>query len=291
LNKKTEINGNTSSESKFDEAYLQNLIDKAKDTWKGVDADQWLSDLRGGYEDQITGDQDVNVNKSRLSDLNKKAYLFDLFHTLTGRESKWANLPTTSEFLGIDKKVWNDLLFNGSYDRLCGREKDEFRIIRTLVDKVKPDISDEMVREAVKIRKERFGQALINIPNESVVTLETLKKRGKKLGLVSNVDVMEIALWEKSPIAHFFDSTVKSCYAGCAKPDADIYEISMSELGVRSDEAVFIGDGGSDELAGAKKVGLTTVMITGIIQELWPEKIPDRRKWADYEIVNITELM
>jgi len=54
---------------------------------------------------------------------------------------------------------------------------------------------------------------------------------------------------------------------------------------------VFIGDGGSDELAGAKKVGLTTVMITGIIQELWPEKIPDRRKWADYEIVNITELL
>jgi putative hydrolase of the HAD superfamily len=227
----------------------------------------------------------------KLSDLNKKAYLFDLFHTLTGRESKWANLPTTSEFFGIDRMVWNDLLFNGSYDRLCGREKDEFLIIRGLIDRVKPGVSDATVHEAVRIRKERFGQALINIPKESFETLETLKKRGKKLGLVSNADVMEIALWERSPIAHLFDSTVISCYAGYAKPDAEIYEMSMRELCVQPGEAVFIGDGGSDELAGAKKVGLTTVMITGVIQELWPEKIPDRRKWADYEIVSITELL
>jgi len=226
----------------------------------------------------------------KLSDLNKKAYLFDLFHTLTGRESTWANLPTTSEFFGIDKKVWNDLLFNGTYDRLCGREKDEFKIIRSMVDKIKPDISDTMVHEAVKIRKERFGQALINIPKESVETLENLKKRGKKLGLVSNADVMEIALWKKSPIAHLFDSTLISCFVGYAKPDAEIYEMSMRDLSVQPGEAVFIGDGGSDELVGAKKVGLTTVMITGIIQELWPEKIPERRKWADYEIVSITEL-
>jgi hypothetical protein len=35
---------------KYDENYLQKLIDKAKNTWKGIDADKWLSDLRGGYE-------------------------------------------------------------------------------------------------------------------------------------------------------------------------------------------------------------------------------------------------
>ena len=35
---------------KYDESYLQKLINKAKDTWKGIDADKWLKDLRGGYE-------------------------------------------------------------------------------------------------------------------------------------------------------------------------------------------------------------------------------------------------
>lgn len=221
---------------------------------------------------------------------NKKAYIFDLFHTLTGPESQWATLPATSEFFGVDRTVWSDMLQFGTYERLCGREKDPFRIIRDLVDRVKPEISDELVRQAVEIRKKRFGQALINIPVENIKTLKSLKESGLKLGLLSNADVMEIAMWDKSPIAGLFDSTVFSCFAGYAKPDREIYEISMKELGVTSQESVFIGDGGSNELKGAKEAGLTTIMITGVIQELWPEKISERKKWADYVIERIEEL-
>jgi len=221
---------------------------------------------------------------------NKKAYIFDLFHTLTGPESKWATLPTTSEFFGIDRRVWSDMLQFGTYERLCGRERDPFKIIRNLVDRVKPEISDELVREAVEIRKERFGQAIINIPAENINTLKRLKENGLKLGLLSNADVMEIAMWDKSPIAGLFDSTVFSCFVGYAKPDREIYNISMKELGVTAEESVFIGDGGSNELKGAKEAGITTIMITGIIQELWPEKISERKKWADHVIENIEEL-
>ena len=35
---------------KYDENYLSKLINKAKDTWKGIDEDKWLKELRGGYE-------------------------------------------------------------------------------------------------------------------------------------------------------------------------------------------------------------------------------------------------
>ncbi len=34
---------------KYDPDYLTSLITKAKNTWKGIEADDWLSDLRGGY--------------------------------------------------------------------------------------------------------------------------------------------------------------------------------------------------------------------------------------------------
>ncbi len=34
----------------YDENYLNGLINKAKNKWKGIDADKWLNDLRGGYE-------------------------------------------------------------------------------------------------------------------------------------------------------------------------------------------------------------------------------------------------
>ncbi|MBX7153574.1 MAG: HAD-IA family hydrolase [Candidatus Kapaibacterium sp.] len=222
--------------------------------------------------------------------IEKKAYIFDLFHTLTDRESVWANLPTTSEYLGIDRDIWNEFLQFGSYERLCGFERDEFKIIRDIVDKIDNSISDTKVREAIEIRKNRFGQALVKIPSNTIETLAILKSKGIKLGLLSNADVMEIAMWNQSPIASIFDSTIFSCNVGYAKPDAEIYRLSMNELSVSANEAIFIGDGGSDELRGAKQVGLSTIMITGVIQELWPEKIDQRRIWADYEIERIEQL-
>lgn len=35
---------------KFDEEYLNSLIKKAKHKWKNIDADEWLFNVRGGYE-------------------------------------------------------------------------------------------------------------------------------------------------------------------------------------------------------------------------------------------------
>ncbi len=34
----------------FDKSYLDTLIQKAKNSWMGVDPDRWLSELRGEYE-------------------------------------------------------------------------------------------------------------------------------------------------------------------------------------------------------------------------------------------------
>jgi hypothetical protein len=35
---------------KYDEDYIKGLIKKARKSWKGIDAEKWLNDLRGGYE-------------------------------------------------------------------------------------------------------------------------------------------------------------------------------------------------------------------------------------------------
>lgn len=35
---------------KYDDNYLNSLIKKAKESWKGVNTDDWLNDIRGGYE-------------------------------------------------------------------------------------------------------------------------------------------------------------------------------------------------------------------------------------------------
>ena len=35
---------------KFDKTYLNSLIRKAKNSWKKINPEEWLVDLRGGYE-------------------------------------------------------------------------------------------------------------------------------------------------------------------------------------------------------------------------------------------------
>src|SRR5690606_10341515 len=122
-------------------------------------------------------------------------------------------------------------------------------------------------------------------------TVRTLRIRGHRIGLVSNADIMEVAAWSQCPIRDEFHSTIFSCHSGSLKPEAAIYRQSMEELGVTPSEAVFVGDGGSRELEGAKAVGLTTIMVAGIIREIWPDRIPERKRHADFVIEELFELL
>jgi putative hydrolase of the HAD superfamily len=221
----------------------------------------------------------------------KKAILFDLFHTLTSLESTWGDgRPFTHQMLGVTKEAWNDQLEKFSRDRLTGRRKDPVDIVATMARAIDPSITDALIEAATKNRLARFAAALMQIPEETRHALRMLKAMGKRVGLVSNADVTDVAAWGECPIARLFDSTVISCHVGCVKPEPEIYQISLRELGVEAREAVFVGDGGSSELEGARNVGLTTVMIAGVIREIWPERIPERRRHADFVIERLGEL-
>ena len=222
----------------------------------------------------------------------KKAVIFDLFHTLTSVESSSSDrLPSTSQVLGVDRAAWNYQLLEHSRDRLVGLETDPFRIIAKLARAIDASVSDERIKVATENRMARFRAALLEVPDETIAVLEQLKARGKLLGLITNADVMEITAWEESRIHHLFDSTILSCRVGLAKPERQIYELALAQLGVEAAETVFVGDGGSDELRGARRAGITAVMIAGVIRKLRPGEIPGRASQADYVIESLDELL
>jgi putative hydrolase of the HAD superfamily len=222
----------------------------------------------------------------------KKAVVFDLFHTLTSLESTWgAGRRMTCEMLGVSREAWDEQLQKRSRDRLVGLEKDAFEIVAEMAYAIDPLISHTRIEAATENRIARFAAALHEIPDETWAVLKCLKRRGKRIGLISNADVMEVAAWDQSSIAPLFDSTVFSCVVGYVKPEREIYELSLRELNVLPAESVFVGDGGSNELEGAKNVGMTTIMITGIIKELWPDRIADRLRHADFSIERLSELV
>jgi len=223
---------------------------------------------------------------------SKHAVIFDLFHTLTSLEwSQGTAQPLTHQLLGVPREAWNEQLFFRSRDRLVGRQTDAVDIVTDMARAIDPAITDEVIAAAVENRIARFADALAAIPPATQAVLAELKARGKRIGLLSNADVMEVAAWSASPIAGAFDSELFSCHAGCCKPEPEIYRLSLEQLGVSSSEAVFVGDGGSNELSGARDVGLTTIMMSGVIRHLWPEQIPQRRRHADAEVACLDELL
>jgi putative hydrolase of the HAD superfamily len=223
---------------------------------------------------------------------SKRAVLFDLFHTLTSLEATWSpGRPFTYQMLGVGRRAWDDQLQLHSRERLVGAQTDPYRIVGEMARAIDPWIPEERIRAATENRIARFADAIRGIPAQTGEVLARLRAAGKRLGLVSNADVMEVAAWGESPIRQLFDSTVFSCAAGCMKPEREIYERSLRELGVPAAQAAFVGDGGSGELEGARRVGLTAIMITGIVRQLWPERIEERRPHADFVIEELTELL
>ena len=220
-----------------------------------------------------------------------RGVIFDLFHTLTGLESEWSDLPGTWALLGLDRRAWDEVLTMKSHWRVVGELRDPFEILRRLVHQLDSSVSDESIREAVDIRMRRFRDTLHRIPAENVEVLKTLRRAGLRVGLVSNADVIDVASWPDCPAAGHFDAEIFSCYVGMAKPEAGIYRACLEKMGLPAEECMFVGDGGSNELIGAKEVGLKTVFISGGIQELWPERIPPRKAVADHHIVKLPEVL
>jgi len=82
-----------------------------------------------------------------------------------------------------------------------------------------------------------------------------LRRRGLKLGVITNTLPEDVVGWERSPLQPLFDVTVFSCAVGLAKPDPEIYRVACRALEVLPQHALFIGDG-VDEVAGARLAGL-----------------------------------
>ena len=220
-----------------------------------------------------------------------RGVIFDLFHTLTARESEWSSLPWTSDMLGIARDRWDEVLLTRSRWRLIGEERDPYAILRALATEVDPGISDEKVRAALDVRLHRFRQSLVNVPGENLDTLRRLRAAGLRLGLLSNADAMEIAEWHASPLAGMFDVEIFSCEVGCVKPERAIYERCLNALDLPASECLFVGDGGSNELVGAREVGLSPVFVSGVIAELWPERVQARLALCDHHVERLPELL
>ena len=97
--------------------------------------------------------------------------------------------------------------------------------------------------------------------DDTVDTLRRLREQGLRVGVVSDCTHELPELWESLPAAPWVDAAVFSILVGHRKPHPSMYTVACDRLGVVPSEAVYVGDGGSNELTGALSVGMPAVRL------------------------------
>jgi len=220
-----------------------------------------------------------------------RGIIFDLFHTLTRVESRQPQRSTAAASPPDGQRAaWSRALLELSPWRLSGEERDPIAIMRRAAQTIDPAMSPDLIEAETRRRMDGFRSAVRGIPDENVRMLRSLRTAGFRLGLLSNADALEIAGWSESPLSGLFDAEVFSCFVGCFKPDPEIYRLCLGKIGLEARECWFVADGASNELVAARQLGITTVLMSGTVEQLWPEVLPERLKSADHRIRTIPEL-
>lgn len=226
--------------------------------------------------------------KSEAQDI--QAVCFDLFNTLAsvGRVPETVG-RFTADILGIDRKRWRDACFGPAH--VIWQPTDAFQGLLKLARSIDPEISAERVQQAVTERQARFDFALMNVGPEILQPLRDIRRKGIRLGLISNASSSEVRAWADSPLAELFDVVSFSCDVGHVKPDSAIYTNTLDALGVDAEHSLFVGDGGSDEHTGAHAVGMRTVLITHYLHaDEYPERLEKYREILSGVVRDVVEL-
>lgn len=190
-----------------------------------------------------------------------KAVVFDMFETLvtlfTGRTYFSEDIAAD---LGLDanlfRKEWHTIEKERSVGKYTIEQGLEIVLKRLGV------YSKEKVDLIVSKRKECLEDTFSAIPDETFQMLDGLKSRKIKIGLITNTFSDERDCIRQSKLFPYFDQVLISFEQGICKPSQELYRRMTEGLSLLPGECLYVGDGGSRELQGAKEAGMHPVQCT-----------------------------
>ncbi len=223
------------------------------------------------------------------------AIVFDLWYTLVCPEDHaWPRMRTSDAIpaaLGVEPAPFAEF-WRGCFAQRYRDPRPMGEYVADYLESLGRAMSADDLR-AVDAVYTYHDRALAAPRAEVVEALKGLRAAGLRLGLLSNAHEREIRTWTASPLAACFDAACFSCFIGCAKPEAEAYSRVLDQLGVPASRAVFVGDGASSELAGARAAGFAqAILMRGLLRDtgLEPDVIAAHASHADAGIDRIAEL-
>jgi HAD superfamily hydrolase (TIGR01549 family) len=145
------------------------------------------------------------------------------------------------------------------YDRAA-----EVELTRNLLSKLGFDADDETVAVYYSALEEWFSRPGVIRPYPEVTAvLETLKMRGYRLGIVSNWSWNLRDRVTQVELDRYFEVVWASAYAGCNKPNPDIFgqALALMDPPPSRDRTLYVGDSYKHDVVGARNAGISPVLL------------------------------
>lgn len=188
-----------------------------------------------------------------------KAVIFDLFETLI---TEWGHKKYTRNELcsdlGIEREKFDIYWNEKGKDRYIGKISFIDSILY-VCEKYGKHIDDSTLSVITDKRIETKSKCFEYVNPDVFKLLSNLKTMGLKLAIISNCSSEEVKVIKQSKIYKYFDHVILSYEIKMQKPDSRIYKETANLLGLSANECIFVGDGGSNELEGAKMVGMKAI--------------------------------
>ncbi len=186
-----------------------------------------------------------------------RAVFFDLFETLmTEFDPPWEGKSPVGTRLGLDAQGFRKEWTARRRGRHTGAYADYRAILREICHAMGVAPDEDLIQTLYAERLAAKAVPFSRIRKDIIHLLGDLGKMELGIGLITNSEPEEVNAWPTSELAPFFHDAVFSHEIGYMKPDPEIYRIACRRMGVKPRESVFVGDGGSNELEGAAKVGM-----------------------------------
>ncbi len=189
-----------------------------------------------------------------------RAVLLDFFGTLTRAVTRGPAHAAIARRLGCDPTDFTHALNDTFLARARGLLGGPAEALHAVARAAGGDPDPATVR-SVLVERVDAVRADTRLRPEAVPALTALRARGVRLALISDCGPELPTLLPELPVAGLLDAVVYSIEVGACKPDPAIYLTACVRLGVRPQDCVYVGDGGSRELSGARAVGARAVKL------------------------------
>ena len=208
-----------------------------------------------------------------------KAVIFDLFETLI---TEWGHEKYTKRMMCEDLRVLTadfSELWESLHEKQYRGEITFEESIRFVCGKLGVSVTEEQMQYVVERRKKTKAACFDFMHPDVLPMLCELRRRGYKLAILSNCSDEEVWSIHSRTFSSLFDAMILSYETGFCKPEPDIYDLASKKLGIKNEECVFIGDGGSRELYGAAEAGMKPYRAMWYIRAM-PSPVREQPEFA-----------